>query len=662
MRARTVTGLLCAIPALVFSVAALAADPPPVEAYGRLPFLRDVRMSPDGTMVAAIVPSPDGQESLVVQHLNSKAPTVIPVEGYLPDWFKWKNNQRLIVSIHRTARARSLDVLDIETRMVAVNADGSNSVEIGRGRERRFVPVGHRQLEDALVDLLPDDPKHILLALGGHDGVNVEKVDIDTGVGDVVEYGKHDIGYWVTDRTGAARAGSGIYETDVYTYVRPAGSMDWTEINRQDANFGAPIRPIAFAADPDTLYVDAPSSSGLWGVVEYDTTKKTLGRVVASRPDRDIDYIERDNLLAGYIAPGDRAGVEKAVYLDPVWEHDVESIDRALPDTLNLILDRTADGKRLLVFARGPQEPGAYYVLDRNGAKPTMDLLGDRYPDVFPEQVAPPKAITYTARDGTVIHGYVLSPKGATGKPIPFVVLPHGGPDAHDNGYFDYLAQFLVSRGYGVFQPNFRGSTGYGVSLRHGGVQQWGLAIQDDVTDGTKWLIDQKLADPKRIAIMGGGFGGYTALMGAAKESDLYRCVASLGGITDLPAYAFFKRHFGGHRITIAEFDNGKLSDLSPVNHADQIKVPVLLVHGRLDWQVPVEQSLSMESALKSANKAVTSLYFENDDGGIVVRSRGEVDTAFDFNDSQLATGPSRLAFLQAVEKFLKDNLGPGAS
>ena len=658
MRAGFSAGVLFATCALM-SVTAIAAEPPPVEVYGKLPFLSSARMSPDGTMVAAIVPV-GGAPSVVVRRLDGKDQTVIPVDRYTQDWIKWKNNHRLIAGIHRTAYARSLKVMDVETRIATFNPDGSHIVDIGRGRELRFVLVGHRQLESNVVDMLPDDANHVLLALGGHDGLNVEKVDVDTGAGNIVEYGKEKIGRWITDRTGKVRVGAGIYEKTQFTYVRDAGGGDFREIEGVDANFGTPLWPISFSPDPNIFYAKAASSTGSWGLVEYDVAKSNFARTIASQPDRDTDVVVRDGQLVAYITAGDRPGVDKAVYLDPVWEHDIEAINQALPDTLNLIVDRTADGKRLLIFAQGRQDPGAYYVLDRNGAKPTMDVLGERYPGIDPAQVVAPKPITYSTRDGVAVDGFVILPKDAGTKPIPFVVLPHGGPTARDTGYFDYLAQFLVSRGYGVFQLNGRGSTGYGAKFEQAGLQQWGLRMQDDITDGTKWLIDQKMADPAKICIMGGsGYGGYAALMGAATAPDLYRCAISLDGITDLPAYADTHHYFGARFAYLARFDNGKMSETSPVSLADKIKASVLLVHGGRDWSNPIEESESMESALKHAGKPVETLYFQDDEGRFPRDNDDGTGDEYATNSNLLSIEANRIAFLTATEAFLKKNIGP---
>ena len=644
MRARITVGVLFATCAFT-AIPAFSAEPPPVEAYGKLPFMTGARMSPDGTMVAAIVPSAGGHTAVAVHHLDGKPPTVIPADNYTPDWIRWKSDHRLIAAVHRTARARSLAVINVESRLVALNPDGFHNVEIGRGRDWRFSHRGHDQLEHDVVDMLPGDPNHILVAHDIMNGIDIEKVDVDTGASNIVEYPKLDMGDWVTDRTGLARIGTTTYRTTQITYARDAGGGDFQKIDATDANFGTPLYPISFSTDPNIAYVQAASTSGYWGLVEYDVAKHALGRTIASYPDRDVEIVTRDRQFVAYIAPGDRPGVEKAVYLDPAWEHDIESINHALPDTLNLIIDRAADGKRLLIFAHGPAEPGAYYVLDRHGPKTAMDMIGERYPGIDPEQVLPAKPISYRARDGKLIEGYVVLPKAARSRPLPFIVLPHDGPTAQYRGYFDYWAQFLASRGYGVLQPNVRGSTGYGAKFEQAGLQQWGLAMQDDVTDGTKWLIDQKMADPAKICIMGGGYGGYSALMGAVTAPDLYRCAISFDGIADLPAYSLTRRYFSGSLAELPRYDNGKLSETSPVNLADRIKATVLLVHSRQDSIRPVEETESMERALKSAGKPVEAIYFDDDEGY--------------GNNGFVSIEANRIAFLKATEAFLKKNIGP---
>jgi dipeptidyl aminopeptidase/acylaminoacyl peptidase len=251
-------------------------------------------------------------------------------------------------------------------------------------------------------------------------------------------------------------------------------------------------------------------------------------------------------------------------------------------------------------------------------------------------------AVTYSARDGLEIPAYLSLPPGAMNPPqrlLPAIVLPHGGPIAQDVAAFDPWVQLLTNRGFAVLQMNFRGSTGYGREFRTSGFKQWGQAMQDDVTDGTRWLIEQGLADPEKICIFGGSYGGYAALMGAVRESGLYTCAVSLNGVSDLIALMDHQRRYAFYEAAVAHIgdrwtDRKMLKENSPVNRADEIKIPVLLVHGTDDRTVPYSQSNAMANALEKADVTYQYLKIEN-------------------ADHSLTRGDHRLEFFTALDKFL---------
>jgi dipeptidyl aminopeptidase/acylaminoacyl peptidase len=300
----------------------------------------------------------------------------------------------------------------------------------------------------------------------------------------------------------------------------------------------------------------------------------------------------------------------------------------------------------LLVLAAGGTLPGSYFILTRGKNTASLEPLGGIRPDIPSSALAPVTPISYRTRDGLTIHGYVTLPPGRSMSdktPIPFVVLPHGGPSTRDVLGFDYLAQMIASRGYGVLQPNYRGSRGYGGDFEKAGFAQWGLKMQDDVTDGTQWLIDRKLADPGRICIVGWSYGGYTALMGAIKTPKLYRCAASMAGVTDLRRRLDRANQSRFADINLPRFDSDPaiIEANSPVLHADRIQIPIFLAHGRRDFTVSVADSEAMEDALRRLGKPVETLYFDDD-------------------DHYLFREEDRIAFLKALEGFLAANLGPG--
>jgi len=330
-------------------------------------------------------------------------------------------------------------------------------------------------------------------------------------------------------------------------------------------------------------------------------------------------------------------------YLVPDWQHDLDIIEHALPNRDIEIIDRSTDGSRVMARAASPHGPASWWLLDTSVKPATLGPIVETYKDIVAAGIATPKQITYTARDGLQIGAWLTLPRNAGSQPIPFVVLPHGGPFACDDGAFDYTVQFLTSRGYGVLQPQFRGSTCRGAAFQERGYGQWGYAMQDDVTDGTRWLIDQKLADPKRIAIVGGSYGGYAALEGAAKEPDLYRCAAAWAPVTDLEQLKDdIRNHNMNARVALTTLgtDDDRLDAASPARHADRIKVPVLLMHGKTDFTVQVKQSERMESALKHAGKSVEAIYLDN-------------------SDHFLNTAAARRAWLEALDRFLAANLAP---
>ena len=255
------------------------------------------------------------------------------------------------------------------------------------------------------------------------------------------------------------------------------------------------------------------------------------------------------------------------------------------------------------------------------------------------------RAITYKAADGTEIPGYLTVPSGARAENLPLVVLPHDGPVARDTWDFSFLRTFLANRGYAVLQMNYRGSSGYGQKWKLDGHQQWGGLTYSDITDATRWAIAQGIADPKRVCIAGWGFGGYAALLGAARNSDLYQCSISIAGISDLELQRDHAVIFGtaeeAYRREQIGSDPAELTRDSPLQQVDKINAPVLLVHGDKDWQVQIDQSKKMEAALKKNKKAHKAIYLTG-------------------AGHELNRKSDRVTLLQEVEAFLLKNLGEG--
>lgn len=643
---------------LVSSAAALADPPPPIQAYAALPGIDSPRLSPDGLSLAMIAPVGD-QQVLLTRSLDGSKHSILTVgEGNQPDWFLWKDNSRLLASLRFTGLWPNGEYLE-NTRLLFVDPDNKNgvfakfnreldlSVTIVRGRRGNRSP----QFQDRVISLEPGNPDEVLMAVTPLEDFahpDVMRVNVHNGTPHIVERGGTGVTRWLADGKGEVRAAIKIKtehwagkETHRVVIARLHEGDDWQTIDEGDMVQGHRFIPVGFAKDrPSILYVLADNESGHLEGREYDLSAHALGAVLASSPGCDAERLGNDQESYGFDAPCDPNSFH---YFDPAWQHDYQAIKGALKAQQVWLIDRSEDGKRVLASVhRTVTDPTSYWVLDRRGEKAALSVYADSYEGLKDEDIRETKGVTYTARDGHGIPGYITVPADHSG-PLPFVVLVHGGPTGHDDAGFNWQVQFLVSRGYGVFQPQFRGSSGYGEAFQDAGLQQWGGLMQDDVTDGTRWLISQKLADPSRICIAGSGFGGYASLMGVVKEPSLYACAAAYGPITDLSMMMHRMHKMLFHDINMPKVKNEDQDpdDISPVEHAAEIKVPVLLVHGKKDTRVPYDHSEDMEHALKRAGKPVTAVYP-------------------DLADSRLSHSADRVVWLTELEKFLAANLNRG--
>jgi dipeptidyl aminopeptidase/acylaminoacyl peptidase len=304
----------------------------------------------------------------------------------------------------------------------------------------------------------------------------------------------------------------------------------------------------------------------------------------------------------------------------------------------------SADFKRLIVFTQRRGDPGTYWLVDGASAQ----VYGDAYPGIPDASVAETRVVVYKAGDGLEIHGILTLPPGRDPKNLPLVVMPHGGPQAHDTLGFDWWAQAFAGRGYAVFQPNFRGSDGYGLEFRDAGFGQWGRKMQTDISDGVAELARQGLVDPKRACIVGGSYGGYAALAGVTVQQGLYRCAVSYGGVTDLPrmlddeaqarGYVSATMRYWKQFMGVKPGSDPHLADISPARLASRADAPILLIYGKDDTVVLPDQSLRMEQALRRAGKSVELVVYPG-------------------TDHWLLEEPSRMAMVKAsVEFVLKHN------
>ena len=314
------------------------------------------------------------------------------------------------------------------------------------------------------------------------------------------------------------------------------------------------------------------------------------------------------------------------------------------------VVDASEDNQVLLMLVEGPSDPPAYYEYSLD--KRQVLMIGLVQQTLADKRMPTASLIEYTGGDGTRLNGYLTRPAGAEGATqLPLVVMPHGGPERRDHLTFDLYVQYLAAQGYAVFQPNFRGSDGFGRSFAEGGYGQWGRKMQDDITEGLKWLVDRNIVDPKRVCIVGASYGGYAALAGVTLTPELYRCAVSIAGIADLKDFFTSRRQrFGSDselyaywmkQIGDPERDAERIAAVSPALHIDRIRAPILLAHGDADVIVPYAQSMKMKKLLDKSGRKTELITLEDEGHG-----------GWSPENERLV--------LDAVGRFLLSNLGAG--
>jgi dipeptidyl aminopeptidase/acylaminoacyl peptidase len=315
----------------------------------------------------------------------------------------------------------------------------------------------------------------------------------------------------------------------------------------------------------------------------------------------------------------------------------VRILERALAGYRIHLESWSADFSKAIVFTDSKNDSGTYWVVDFATGK--ANELGYAYPGVNEGDVGPTRMIAYKAADGLSLEGVLTTPPGVDPKSLPLVVIPHGGPHARDDPGFDWLAQAFAVRGYAVFQPNYRGSSGYNQAFVDAAAGEVGRKMQTDVSDGVAHLAAQGLIDPKRVCIVGASFGGYTALAGVTMQKGIYRCAVSYSGVFNLSEMTSPATAARRQWIVLAG-SPPQMRQVSPSERAGEADAPVLLIHGKLDTVVPVEQSREMERALRRAGKPVQ-----------IIELEGE--------DHNLSMSATRTAMLKAAVEFVERHNPP---
>ena len=656
MTIRLHTIALAAVFVLSPSVAqAPAPTLPPVEAFATLPTISDPAISPDGKYLA-LIQDYKGRPAATIRQLDSLAtpPAVIPYNDGFIVGVGWANDHRLLITINLNDRVLG-DNVNPWFRTIAIDPDGQNGVVLFKNQtEARDINYSASEI----ADLAPDDPDHIYMPLFAPGTYLMEiwepphsrlfRVDVNSGNALPVVGGTKNTVSWVMDGSGNVVARMDQTKDPLVDHILVYKAGDWREIASTDASEAKGFRIFGLSSDGKSLVMHtAPSDGGPSG---YALMSLADGKITGftSDPLFDLSGGLRDPWSGRVIGTSITAHLEKDSYFDPKFQAMQNTLNDAFPGLSARALhwDRALD--RIIVSVEGPVKPPAYYLFTPNTNR--FQALGHTYSQLKASDLGQIRVYDYKARDGLNIPAYLTLPPNKEAKNLPVVILPHGGPMARDKMSFDWESQFLANRGYAVLRPNFRGSSGYGRKFEAAGYGQWGLKMQDDVTDGVKKLIADGIADPKRICIVGGSYGGYAALAAAAFTPDLYACAAAWAPVTDLRQMLLTDKHDSGgedswlisaEQLYIGDRskDADKLDAASPAENAAKIKIPVLLMHGEADATVRIDQSEIMERALRRAGKKVTFIRIEKE-------------------THHMQAQATRIRWLSELEKFLKENIG----
>lgn len=646
---------------------AVAQNAPSIDDFFRPPDIIDAQLSPSGRYLAVVIGSPTVRAHLAVLDLDQRstpAKGVARLEREDVAGVRWVNDERLVFSA--TDRERPLARQRYEG-LWAVDRDGSDVRALVKQRYTPAVTEGNSRIvrrllepNHLLLDVANDDSDDVILEQyrwnerGDPIGTTLHRLNTRTGAIRAVATAPDSFVHrWVLDHQGEPRAAHSFSEGRERVFAR-AGDA-WTLLRDAPEDAKGDFSPIRLADDGKNLLVlAAHGPDGVGALFRYDVADKKL----QPEPIFSIDGFDYDGAMLEDRKTGRLLGLryaadaEGTAWFDADMKAAQAEVDRQLPGGVNRLDCLVCSGApRLLVVSYSDQRPATYYLFDTKTRK--IEPLGGSRSWIDPRRMAQQDFVRIKARDGLSLPIYVTKPAGKSAAPRPAVVLVHGGPQLRGNvwGWRDE-AQFLASRGYVVIEPEFRGGDGFGYRHLSAGFKQWGLAMQDDVTDATQWAIKEAGVDPKRICIAGASYGGYATLMGLVREPALYRCGINWVGVTDLSL--LLSANWSDLSSDTVQYslprmigdpvkDKERFEQTSPIAQAHRITQPLLMAYGGIDRRVPIEHGTRFRDAVTKVNKDVE---------WVVYPDEGHYFFA-------LAT---RIDFWGRVEKFLARHIGPSAA
>jgi dipeptidyl aminopeptidase/acylaminoacyl peptidase len=584
------------------------------------------QISPDGKYLSYLQPY-QNRYNIFVQKRGQRAAVRISgeTERDIAGYF-WKGNDRLLY--------RKDFQGDENYHIVAVNRSG--------GAVKDLTPFpGVRTI---IVDSLEENEREILIGLNKRDPqvFDVYRLDVQSGELRLIAKNPGNITAWLTDHQGRLRVAQTSDGSNKTLLYREDETAEFKTVVTTD--FRETLQPVAFSFDNQTLYAVSNFGRDKAALIEYDPVRAAEVKELYAHPDVDVGGLSYSRKRRTLVATFYTTWKRERHFFDPEFKAIFEQLRQRLPQYELGIVDTNLEEDLFIVRTYSDRSLGAYYLYE--AARQRLTKLAEVSPWLKERKLCKVKPIEYQSRDGLTIHGYLTLPRGKKARNLPVVVNPHGGPWSRDVWGFNPEVQFLANRGYAVLQMNFRGSTGYGRQFWEASFKQWGRKMQDDITDGVNWLIKQGVADPERVAIYGGSYGGYATLAGVVFTPDLYACGIDYVGVSNLltfmnsiPPYwkPLLKQMY--QMVGDPQTEVDQLRAASPVFHADRIEVPLLVAQGAKDPRVNINESDQIVAALKKRGIPVEYLVKENEGHG--------------FGNEE-----NRFEFYEAMERFLAKNLG----
>ncbi len=655
MRGNKLRWLAACLVALPIAAATAQPQLPAVEDFFGNSAFGDPVFSPNGLQLAIRAAAKGRRYALAVIDLEKGAARIVAeYDDEDIGEFHWVNDNRLVYNLQDGATASG--DWRFAPGLFAVNRDASQRVQLADGNGVRMAPQPWNTF--LLSQPGSQDSDFIYVQRPVYDtwdkfeDTRLFKLNTFSGRTVPASEPKVPVSRYILDFTGEPRLAI-VYgdRLTVFHYRDPATDI-WREVAAFEnyTNAQEEIVPLGFGPD-GTLYVVANAGEDTASLRAFDfMTGKPGKEALVSIPGYDFaGSLVSNNQLLGVRLTAD---AEANVWFDPAWKAVQSAVDKAFPGVNNLItVPRNPASPWVLVESYSDVQPHQYVLFNKTSG--AVNFIGNAHPNIRSAEMGRQQVVRYKARDGREIPGLLTLPAGGRRQGLPMIVLVHGGPWVRGGSWgWKAESQFLASRGYAVLEPEFRGSTGFGVAHFEAGIKQWGLAMQNDIADGTRWAIAQGIADPRRICIAGGSYGGYATLMGLVNDPDLFRCGVEWAGVTDIElmytgtwwsksdASEGYLRYGMPMLIGDRIADAAQLKATSPIKQAARIQQPLLLAYGSEDKRVPIYHGEKFRAAVKQTNKQVEWVEYSGEGHGWSLQK-------------------NRIDFWLRVETFLGKHIGP---